>query len=133
MRTGLQTLNMPMLGMGSFLSAPGEVGQAIDWALEAGVRMIDTAYMYQNEKEIGDVLNKWIKSGKLKREDLFIVTKLPMPGIRPERVEEYCLESIKNLGLEYVDLYLVHSPIGVERDPETRFIKFYNGKVILVY
>ena len=63
MSIGLQTVNMPMLGIGTFLCAPAEVRQAIDWALEAGVRMIDTAYMYQNEREIGEVLTKWIKSG----------------------------------------------------------------------
>lgn len=49
MKTGLQTVNMPMVGLGSWQSAPGEVEKSIEWALEAGVRMIDTAYMVRND------------------------------------------------------------------------------------
>jgi len=53
-----------------------EVEKAVEWALEAGYRHIDTAYLYTNEKFIGNVLKKWIDSGKVKREELFITTKV---------------------------------------------------------
>lgn len=75
--------------------------------------------------------NEGVKSseflGRVARKDLFIVTKLPMMAMRPELVNDYMEESLKNLGLDYVDLYLVHTPLGIHRDEKTRFIKFYEG------
>ena len=65
--TGIATLNMPQFGLGTWLSKPGEVETAVEAALEAGYRLIDTAYLYQNEKEIGTVLKRWFDTGKLKR------------------------------------------------------------------
>ena len=62
-KIGLQTLSMPQVGLGTWLSGPGEVERAVEVALNAGVRLIDTAYLYQNEKEIGTVLKKWLDSG----------------------------------------------------------------------
>jgi diketogulonate reductase-like aldo/keto reductase len=59
-----------------FQSSPEEVTAALDAALELGYRHIDTAYMYQNEAAIGKALKKWFDSGKLKRQDIFIVTKV---------------------------------------------------------
>jgi diketogulonate reductase-like aldo/keto reductase len=59
-----------------FQSPPEEVTGAVDAALEVGYRHIDTAYMYQNEAAIGKTLKKWFDSGRLKREDIFIVTKV---------------------------------------------------------
>jgi diketogulonate reductase-like aldo/keto reductase len=115
---GLQTVNMPVLGLGSWQSAPGEVEQAIEWALEEGYRHFDTAYMYRNEAEIGKVLTRWISEGKVDRKDLFITTKLPMFGMRPEHVEDFCNQSLKSLGLDYLDLFLIHSPIGIKRNEE---------------
>jgi len=60
----------------AFQSRPGEVSDAFDVALEVGYRHIDTAFMYENEAAIGKTLKKWFDSGKLKREDVFIVTKV---------------------------------------------------------
>lgn len=68
---------------------------------------------------IGNVLKKWFDSGKVKREDLFITTKLPMYGVHPLRVEFFLKKSLENLQLDYVDLYLVHSPICFKFDPES--------------
>lgn len=68
--------------------------------------------MYENEVAIGRVLKKWLSSGKLKREDLFITTKLPMIGVHPDRVEMFIKKSLANLQLDYVDLYLIHFPVG---------------------
>ena len=124
--TTLQTIFMPNAGIGSFQSAKGEVGQAIDWALEAGIRLIDTAAIYMNEPEIGEVLEKWLSSGKVKREELFIVTKLPACAMQPERVQTFIDMSLQNLKLDYVDLYLIHAPIGCTYNPDspaTAYIK----------
>ena len=63
-------------------------------------------------------------AGKVKREDLFITTKLPMMAMHPEDVAPFCDLSLKALGLDYLDLYLIHAPLGVEKDPKTMFIKF---------
>ncbi|KAL1131397.1 hypothetical protein AAG570_011014 [Ranatra chinensis] len=66
-----------------------------------------------NEGAIGNVLEKWLSSGKLKREELFIVTKLPGTGNRPEEVEKCIKQSLEALKLDYVDLYLIHLPVGL--------------------
>ncbi|GLH13022.1 Aldo-keto reductase AKR2E4 [Gryllus bimaculatus] len=110
---------MPIVGLGTWQSSVEEVVGAVDAALEAGYRHIDTAYMYQNEAAIGKALKKWLDSGRLKREDLFIVTKLPVVGNRKESVEKYLKRSLAALQLDYVDLYLIHHPVGLlERGEE---------------
>ncbi len=60
----LCSMSMPTLGLGSWQSAPGEVEKSVEWALDAGVRLIDAAYNYMNEKEIENVLSKYLKEGK---------------------------------------------------------------------
>lgn len=87
---------------------------ALNVALEAGYRHIDTAFIYKNEAVIGRVLKTWLSSGRLKREDLFVTTKLPMQGMHQDRVEMFMKKSLDNLQLDYVDLYLVHCPIGTK-------------------
>ncbi|XP_071453618.1 1,5-anhydro-D-fructose reductase [Hetaerina americana] len=105
-------VKIPALGFGTWQSSDEELEKAIDCALKAGYRHIDTAYAYENEKALGRVLKKWIDSGKIKREDLFIVTKLPEIGNRPSGVVKYLQRSLDYLQLSYVDLYLVHTPFG---------------------
>lgn len=85
-----------------------------------GYRHIDTAILYENENTIGEVVNQWLKSGKLERNDLFITTKLPPMGMYPDKVEQYLSSSLKNLQLDYVDLYLIHSPEGIKQIPENK-------------
>lgn len=84
---------------------------AVNAALELGYRHIDTAFAYENEKIIGGVLKQWFNLGKLKREDIFITTKLPVTAVRADKVEEFLKKSLENLGLDYVDLYLIHFPV----------------------
>jgi diketogulonate reductase-like aldo/keto reductase len=98
---------MPMIGLGVWQMAEGrETEQAVEWALEAGYRHIDTATMYRNERSVGAAL---ARSG-LRREDVFVTTKW-LPTMRSARVE--LGRSLERLGLEYVDLYLIHWPVPV--------------------
>ncbi|XP_023310768.1 alcohol dehydrogenase [NADP(+)]-like [Anoplophora glabripennis] len=106
-------LKMPAIGLGTWqVTNEAEIETALNAALELGYRHIDTAFAYQNEHIIGRVLQEWFSSGKLKREDLFITTKLPMQGVHPDRVEMFIKKSLESLKLDYVDLYLIHFPIG---------------------
>jgi diketogulonate reductase-like aldo/keto reductase len=96
---------MPVLGLGVWQMAAGrETEQAVEWALEGGYRHIDTASMYRNEQSVGAAL----RCSGLAREDVFVTTKL-MPG-RPSAAREL-EKTLKRLGLEYVDLYLIHWPL----------------------
>ncbi|CAG9840964.1 unnamed protein product [Diabrotica balteata] len=111
---------MPIVGLGTWLATdPAELEVALNTALEVGYRHIDTAAVYNNEHIIGKVINQWICSGKLKREDLFITTKLPIQGIHRDRVEKYFHRSLQKLAVEYVDLYLIHFPFGMAESSDT--------------
>lgn len=99
-------------------------------ALESGYRHIDTAYFYQNEVEVGKAINEKIASGELKREEIYVVTKLWNVFHDPKHVEAACRKSLKNLGLDYIDQFLMHTPIGYEhREPEDLFPKDAEGKL----
>ncbi|KAL1497126.1 hypothetical protein ABEB36_008136 [Hypothenemus hampei] len=113
---------MPMVGFGTAgKNEDGRLEVALNTALENGYRHIDTAYIYENEEEVGKVLQKWISSGKIQREELFIVTKLPPFANTPERVEEALKESLNRLQLDYVDQYLIHFPVWMEpKDPQSK-------------
>ncbi|XP_019872560.1 aldo-keto reductase family 1 member B1 [Aethina tumida] len=103
---------MPAVGLGTWEAKnENELESALNAALKAGYRHFDTAFVYDNEVLIGKILKKWFDSGKIKREELFITTKLPVFGVRASSVEEYMKKSLENLGLEYVDLYLIHFPV----------------------
>ncbi|KAK9875418.1 hypothetical protein WA026_007811 [Henosepilachna vigintioctopunctata] len=103
---------MPSVGYGTWMAKDDELEKAIEAALEIGYRHIDTAYTYENEKVIGRVLKRWFDAGKLKREDIFLVTKLPPTGNRPEGVPKFLKRSLESLQVDYVDLYLIHVPFG---------------------
>ncbi|XP_014204168.1 alcohol dehydrogenase [NADP(+)] [Copidosoma floridanum] len=117
----------PIVGFGTWQASEEELEAAIDNAIEAGYRHIDAAPVYLNEHVIGRVLKKWFDSGKIKREDLFIVTKLPPTGNRPESVEKYLKKSLKDLQLEYLDLYLIHTPFGFVEEGDDLHPKYENG------
>jgi diketogulonate reductase-like aldo/keto reductase len=104
----LHEIEMPVFGLGVYLmSEPGECKSSVLCALEQGYRMIDTARAYGNEHEVGEA----IRESGLPREDLFIVTKLRTPHATGyEETVQRCQESLENLGLQQMDLYLVHSP-----------------------
>ncbi|XP_063602038.1 1,5-anhydro-D-fructose reductase-like isoform X1 [Penaeus indicus] len=125
-------LEMPMVGLGTWQARDDEVRQAVQQALECGYRHFDTATLYQNEEAIGDVLSKWISEGKVAREELFITTKLPTIGNRAEYVTKYLTTSLKKLQLSYVDLYLIHFPVGcIGKDENDLQPRDSEGKVVL--
>jgi len=108
--------SIPALGFGTWLSAPDVVGNAVKVALEAGYTHIDCAHCYGNEVEIGDYMTKTWNEGKLKREDVFVTSKLWVKDLNKDRVEKACQLTLKNLQLEHLDLYLTHLPF--ELSPE---------------
>ena len=98
---------MPQLGLGVWKAADGdEVVNAVQTALESGYRMIDTAMVYQNERGVGE----GIRAAGLNRDDIFITTKLWNSDQGSETVRPALKASLERLGLEYVDLYLIHWP-----------------------
>lgn len=117
-------VKMPILGFGTWQAKDDELEAALDHALTCGYRHIDTAYVYQNEHVVGKVLKRWIDSGKVKREDLFIVTKLANIGNRESQVEKFINLSLSKLQLSYVDLYLIHTPFGLTYIDDDTMIPF---------
>ncbi|KAM7391740.1 hypothetical protein PAMP_022402 [Pampus punctatissimus] len=110
---------MPMVGLGTWKSASGQVKQAVLAALDCGYRHIDCAAAYNNEQEVGEALALRIGPGKaLHREELFITSKLWNTKHDPEDVEEACKTSLAHLGVSYLDLYLMHWPMAFQRGKE---------------
>jgi alcohol dehydrogenase (NADP+) len=107
---------MPQLGIGTFLSEPGEVGQSVKIALEHGYRHIDCAAAYDNQKEIGHVLKEIFSEGKIKREDVFITSKLPAPNMKPDGIAAKLNETLEELQISYLDLYLLHQPVPCKKE-----------------
>ncbi len=114
-------IGIPYLGFGTYLIADGDVAAPVCEAIRAGYRHIDTAEGYQNESGVGAGIKQALESERLARSDLFVTTKL-WPGNpawgQPAKTTESTVtslnESLKRLGLDYVDLYLIHAPF--ERD-----------------
>jgi aldehyde reductase len=112
---------MPALGFGTLIPDANETITATRDALEAGFRHFDCAERYRNEREVGEALQSGMASGGIRRQDIFLTTKLWNSNHRPERVEPAFAASLDRLGLKYLDLYLIHTPFafqpGDEQDP----------------
>ena len=102
-------LKMPKLGLGVYqITDEFECRNTVESALDIGYRLIDTAQAYHNEKFVGDA----IKQSNIPREDLFITTKLWLADTGYKSTIKAFENSLKKLGLDYLDLYLIHQPIG---------------------
>src|SRR3954452_20455346 len=97
---------IPALGFGTLIPDPVATRTATRAALEAGFRQLDASERYRNEREVGDAMQEGFAAGKIRREDVFIATKLWNNNHRPERVRPAFEASLKKLRLDYVDLYL---------------------------
>src|SRR4051794_25179195 len=105
---------IPALGFGTLIPDPVATRNATKAALEAGFRGIDTAERYQTEKEVGEAMAEVFEAGTIKREDVFVATKLWNTNHRPERVKPAFEASLKKLRLDYLDLYLIHTPFAFQ-------------------
>jgi len=121
--------HMPALGFGTLIPGAAETVSATRDALDAGFRHFDCAERYRNEREVGEALQAGLAAGGITREAIFVTTKLWNTNHRPERVEPAFEASLNRLGLNYLDLYLSHTPFafqpGDEQDPRDQ-----NGNII---
>ena len=114
--------NIPKLGLGTWKMDDEKVYEVVLKAIKIGYRYIDCAWEYENEGGVGKAIKEAIDNGIVKREDLFIVTKLWNTYHRPELVEVNIKDSLKRLNLTYIDLYLIHWPLAFKpgNDPYPR-------------
>ncbi len=115
------TGEIPAVGFGTLFRDLSVTTQAVKAALEAGFRHFDCAERYRNEEGVGVALQEVLQTGKVRREELFITTKLWNTNHRPERVEPAFAASCRRLQVDYIDCYLIHTPFafqaGDEQDP----------------
>jgi len=112
---------LPAVGFGTLIPDQLATRQATRAALEAGFRHLDCAERYRNEEAVGDAMQEVFEAGTVRREDVFVTTKLWNSNHRPERVRPAFEASLRRLKLEHLDCYLIHTPFafqaGDEQDP----------------
>ncbi len=114
---------IPVVGFGTWQSPSGETAyRAVLEALRCGYRHIDTATAYGNEESVGEALKTYLKESGEKREEIFITTKLANPDHGYERAKKAIERSLSSLGLDYIDLYLIHWPNPIAFRSEWREI-----------
>ncbi len=128
---------LPAVGFGTLIPDHLATKQATRAALEVGFRHLDCAERYRNEEAVGDAIQEAFKAGTLRREDLFVTTKLWNTNHRPERVKPAFDASCRRLRLDHIDCYLIHTPFafqpGDEQDPRDEHGRvIYDSGVTLV-
>ena len=119
---------MPAFGLGTWKSKPGEVTAAVKYALEIGYRHLDCAFVYGNEHEVGQGIKQAMEGLKIERKEIWVTSKLWNSFHHPNEVEGACRKSLENLGLEYLDLYLIHWP-NAFKCGEGNFPKYDDGSI----
>jgi diketogulonate reductase-like aldo/keto reductase len=130
------TSRMPALGFGTSLSDRSKTRDAVKAAVKVGFRHLDAAERYRNEGDVGTAIEELFADGTVRRDELFVTTKLWNNNHRPERVKPALQASLNRLGLDTVDLYLVHTPFafkpGDDQDPrDARDAIIYDDGVTL--
>ncbi len=116
-------VKIPQIGLGVWQSG-SSTEEAVRWALQAGYRHIDTAAIYGNEEAVG----RGIRASGIPREDIFLTTKLWTDDVRRGRARAALMESLKKLGTDYIDLYLIHWPAeGYEKAWEDLTVLYHEG------
>ncbi len=110
--------HMPVLGFGTLIPDAAATISATRDALEAGFRHFDCAERYRNEREVGEALRAGLAALGIAREDIFVTTKLWNSNHRPERVKPAFEASLDRLGLNYLELYLIHTPFAFQPGDE---------------
>lgn len=105
---------LPGIGLGTWKSAPNEVKSAVKEAIKVGYRHIDCAAIYGNEKEVGEALSECFKEGIVDRKDLWVTSKLWNANQAKEHVIPALKQTLSDLQLDYLDLYLIHWPVRVK-------------------
>ncbi|MEL6868352.1 MAG: aldo/keto reductase [Pseudomonadota bacterium] len=109
--------DMPAVGLGTWKIDRADTANVVESALQIGYRHIDSAADYGNEKETGDGIRNAIAAGHLQRDDLWVTSKLWNTYHRREHVRAACERTLSDLGLDYLDLYLIHFPIALQYVP----------------
>lgn len=105
-------IEIPMEGFGVFQVPESECGEVVLNAIRTGYRLIDTASSYKNEEVVGAAIRQSIAEGIVKREELFVTTKAYIQEMGYDNLKEAFWRSLDRLGLDYLDLYLIHMPLG---------------------
>jgi len=124
-------LSIPIVGLGTWQSPPdGSLYRSVRGAIDNGYRHIDCAYAYENEEEVGKAINEAISEGKVKREDLYVVSKLWLTFFQRDRVQVCVKKILSKLNTPYLDLCLMHWPMSFKGVDDTLVPVGEDGNVI---